>query len=77
MPTWNAAGRCMSSAGRLKKLKSAWKELGLDTRSLLSHTDQGVRNSFTCGNLSYYMLAFVFLQWHLVFMVAHAFSSRP
>ena len=52
MPTWIAAGRCMSSAGRLKKLKYAWKKLGLETGSLLSPTDQGVRNpSLNCSHV--------------------------
>lgn len=57
MPTWTAAGRYMSSAGRLKKLKYAWKELGLDTDSLLSPTEQGVRNfSLNHSDVKFVML---------------------
>jgi hypothetical protein len=75
MPTWTAAGRYMSSAGRLKKLKYAWKELGLETGSLLSPTDQGVRNL----SLNHSDVKFVILNtgnWssissHSIYMVAH------
>ena len=82
MPTWTAAGRCMSSAGRLKKLKYAWKELGLETGSLLSPTDQGVRNpslNYSHVEICHIIYWQFFFPWQLVFHILtfHLHGSTP